>query len=87
MGFYNTMRNRILRLSVLQQGKGLIKVNGQPLSLVQPEILRFKVCNLPFNLANHIDPPHWNLGYVLPVRTTSLINLSLGLRAPPDCWC
>ena len=24
-------------------GKGLIKVNGQPLSLVQPEILRFKV--------------------------------------------
>lgn len=34
----------ILRLfSILQQGKGLIKVNGQPLSLVQPEILRFKV--------------------------------------------
>lgn len=29
--------------SILQQGKGLIKVNGQPLSLVQPEILRFKV--------------------------------------------
>jgi ribosomal protein S9 len=27
----------------LQQGKGLVKVNGQPLSLVQPEILRFKV--------------------------------------------
>ncbi|KKY14324.1 putative 40s ribosomal protein s16 [Phaeomoniella chlamydospora] len=26
-----------------KQGKGLIKVNGQPLSLVQPEILRFKV--------------------------------------------
>ncbi|KAI1963264.1 40S ribosomal protein S16 [Ophidiomyces ophidiicola] len=26
-----------------QQGKGLIKVNGQPISLVQPEILRFKV--------------------------------------------
>ena len=24
-------------------GKGLIKVNGKPLSLVQPEILRFKV--------------------------------------------
>jgi len=24
-------------------GKGLIKVNGQPLSLVQPEVLRFKV--------------------------------------------
>lgn len=27
----------------IQQGKGLIKVNGQPISLVQPEILRFKV--------------------------------------------
>ncbi|CAL5869627.1 uncharacterized protein PFLUO_LOCUS3857 [Penicillium psychrofluorescens] len=26
-----------------KQGKGLVKVNGQPLSLVQPEILRFKV--------------------------------------------
>ncbi|KAJ5242848.1 uncharacterized protein N7469_001175 [Penicillium citrinum] len=26
-----------------KQGKGLIKVNGQPISLVQPEILRFKV--------------------------------------------
>ncbi|KAL4965601.1 40S ribosomal protein uS9 [Aspergillus stella-maris] len=25
-----------------KQGKGLIKVNGQPLALVQPEILRFK---------------------------------------------
>ena len=27
----------------LQQGKGLIKVNGKPLALMQPEILRFKV--------------------------------------------
>lgn len=26
-----------------QQGKGLVKVNGKPLSLAQPEILRFKV--------------------------------------------
>ncbi|KIV89975.1 40S ribosomal protein S16-B [Exophiala mesophila] len=26
-----------------KKGKGLIKVNGKPLSLVQPEILRFKV--------------------------------------------
>lgn len=26
-----------------QAGKGLVKVNGKPLSLVQPEILRFKV--------------------------------------------
>lgn len=41
--------NNILRLFDLQQGKGLIKVNGQPLSLVQPEILRFKVrtSNIP----------------------------------------
>lgn len=28
---------------VLQQGKGLVKVNGKPLSLVEPQILRFKV--------------------------------------------
>jgi ribosomal protein S9 len=28
---------------ILQAGKGLIKVNGRPLQLVQPEILRFKV--------------------------------------------
>ena len=27
----------------MQQGKGLIKVNGKPLALTQPEILRFKV--------------------------------------------
>jgi len=27
----------------LQAGKGLVKVNGSPLALVQPEILRFKV--------------------------------------------
>jgi small subunit ribosomal protein S16e len=26
-----------------KQGKGLIKVNGRPLSLVEPQILRFKV--------------------------------------------
>jgi small subunit ribosomal protein S16e len=26
-----------------QAGKGLVKVNGKPLNLVQPEILRFKV--------------------------------------------
>ncbi|RDW90717.1 40S ribosomal uS9 domain-containing protein [Aspergillus mulundensis] len=30
------------QLTTAQQGKGLIKVNGQPLQLVQPEILRFK---------------------------------------------
>ena len=26
-----------------KQGKGLIKVNGKPLSLVEPQMLRFKV--------------------------------------------
>jgi small subunit ribosomal protein S16e len=26
-----------------KQGQGLIKVNGQPLSLVEPAVLRFKV--------------------------------------------
>ena len=26
-----------------RQGKGLIRVNGQPLSLVEPQMLRFKV--------------------------------------------
>jgi hypothetical protein len=31
-------------LQDVQKGKGLIKVNGKPLNLVQPEILRFKVC-------------------------------------------
>jgi hypothetical protein len=30
-------------LILKQAGKGLIKVNGKPLALVQPEILRFKV--------------------------------------------
>lgn len=34
----------MLTLRVLQAGKGLVKVNGKPLSLIQPEILRFKVC-------------------------------------------
>lgn len=40
-GIYIT--NNMLRLFASQQGKGLVKVNGQPLNLVQPEILRFKV--------------------------------------------
>jgi small subunit ribosomal protein S16e len=26
-----------------KQGKGLVKVNGKPLSLVEPQVLRFKV--------------------------------------------
>lgn len=32
-----------------QAGKGLIKVNGKPLALVEPEILRFKVRRCPRN--------------------------------------
>lgn len=34
---------KIIEADENQTGKGLIKVNGKPLSLVQPEILRFKV--------------------------------------------
>jgi small subunit ribosomal protein S16e len=30
-------------MKTIQAGKGLVKVNGKPLNLVQPEILRFKV--------------------------------------------
>ncbi|KAL8954650.1 MAG: hypothetical protein Q9183_006999 [Haloplaca sp. 2 TL-2023] len=41
-----------------KQGKGLIKVNGKPLSLVQPEILRFKVPFPPRLPSN--SPPHTN---------------------------
>ncbi|KAL3249299.1 hypothetical protein ABHI18_011678 [Aspergillus niger] len=38
------MRNQTERhICIRTQGKGMIRVNGQPLSLVQPEILRFKV--------------------------------------------
>lgn len=42
-----------MKLTIEQQGKGLIKVNGQPLSLVQPEILRFKVCFRTTRDASH----------------------------------
>jgi hypothetical protein len=38
-----------------QQGKGLIKVNGQPLGLVQPEILRFKVRLTKPNRRRRVD--------------------------------
>ncbi len=33
----------ILTKQFSQAGKGLVKVNGKPLALTQPEILRFKV--------------------------------------------
>ncbi|KXH65806.1 ribosomal protein S9/S16 [Colletotrichum salicis] len=38
-------------------GKGLVKVNGKPLSLVQPEILRFKrsACSLPAQFAKSVQ--------------------------------
>lgn len=40
-----------------QAGKGLVKVNGKPLSLLQPEILRFKVrCPLPYPLCPTYPP-------------------------------
>ncbi|RQM06438.1 hypothetical protein DH86_00002272, partial [Scytalidium sp. 3C] len=39
------LRPRVFNASARrrQAGKGLIKVNGKPLSLLQPEVLRFKV--------------------------------------------
>jgi small subunit ribosomal protein S16e len=37
------MKRNFTDLLQLKEGKGLVKVNGKPLSLVQPEILRFKV--------------------------------------------
>lgn len=36
-----------------QAGKGLIKVNGRPLQLVQPEVLRFKVRTIPIRTHLH----------------------------------
>lgn len=36
-----------------KKGKGLVKVNGQPLSLVQPEVLRFKVSKNAPEYHNH----------------------------------
>lgn len=42
-------------INVEQAGKGLVKVNGKPLSLLQPEILRFKVSGpVPCPLRPHI---------------------------------
>jgi small subunit ribosomal protein S16e len=46
-------------VAYVTEGKGLIKVNGQPLSLVEPEPLRFKVFEpillLGSNLFSNID--------------------------------
>ncbi|MCJ1342329.1 40S ribosomal protein S16 [Peltigera leucophlebia] len=39
---YSSIRHPLTPV-VEQAGKGLVKVNGKPLSLLQPEILRFKV--------------------------------------------
>ena len=36
-------KSSTLAVAHCKAGKGLIKVNGKPLELVQPEILRFKV--------------------------------------------
>ena len=44
-------------LTSAQAGKGLIKVNGSPLALVQPEILRFKVRS-----CKSARPENWKLG-------------------------
>ncbi|KAK9355962.1 ribosomal protein S9 [Lipomyces doorenjongii] len=34
-------------------GKGILKVNGSPIALVEPEILRFKVINIPLGMKSH----------------------------------
>lgn len=48
-----------MAVAYVTDGKGLIKVNGQPLSLVEPEPLRFKVFEpillLGSNLFSNID--------------------------------
>lgn len=57
---------------VEQAGKGLVKVNGKPLSLLQPEILRFKVRGpVPCPLCPHIH------------RLTTLLTIT-GLRTSPN---
>ena len=53
-----------------QAGKGLVKVNGKPLALTQPEILRFKV-----------DFSHLYLS-IHPSLTRTTMT---GLRATPHC--
>jgi hypothetical protein len=71
--------NSTLRLFDLQQGKGLIKVNGQPLSLVQPEILRFKVRFTQPHQAL-FRQPHANGGKHATTRggTTMILNKMAG---------
>lgn len=76
----------------LQQGKGLVKVNGQPLSLVQPEILRFKVRTIhslnqfPRATKEGIRPNRkrqWQWENVHEIGFWQFMLEFLGLRAPP----
>jgi small subunit ribosomal protein S16e len=52
-------KKNAVAVAYVTDGKGLIKVNGQPLSLVEPEPLRFKVFEpillLGSNLFSNID--------------------------------
>lgn len=57
---------------VEQAGKGLVKVNGKPLSLLQPEILRFKV-------RGPVRCPSCPLTH----RLTTLLTIT-GLRTSPN---
>ena len=52
-----------------KKGKGLVKINGKPLSLVQPEILRFKVQTPPDSLLIH--KLTLNLGLQTPPNSRS----------------
>lgn len=56
-----------------QEGKGLIRVNGKPLHLVQPEILRFKVRFIPWHFENTTQHP--TLGDEAPARVFPADNL------------
>lgn len=41
--FFRTVQKTATAVAVCKRGQGLIKVNGQPLHLLEPEILRAKV--------------------------------------------
>lgn len=41
--FFKKLQKTATAVALCKRGKGLIKVNGSPLELVQPEILRTKV--------------------------------------------
>lgn len=60
----------------MQKGKGLVKVNGKPLALIQPEVLRFKVTPIKsFSL-------HEAVKLTLSLRSMSLSSLLALINSP-----